>query len=145
MCAAGGIGPSLPPPIYHLLQNEELVKGRDERQAALDVSHVSPTTHHQSASSNSLLSVSPQRTPPHLCCSLAFPAPPAEESKQVQPHRFHLLQNMGHVKGRDERQAALDASHVSPATPSPSGVAKPAFLVGLLFPILGGPLCRAEI
>jgi hypothetical protein len=54
------------------------------------------------------------------------------ESKQVHRSHFHLLQNPGCVKGQDKRQAALDASRVSPTTTSPSGFAKLASLNGIL-------------
>ena len=80
------------------------------------------------ASPNSFLSVfcKNKSTPPVPLALL--PTSPAEESKQVHRHRFHLLQNAGCVKGQDERQAALDAFCISPTTPPPSGVSKLASL-----------------
>ena len=105
-----------------------------------------------------LRSLRPPPAPPSGCCKLDSPhfsgwprlqccscSTPAEESKQVHRHLFHLSQNKRCVKGQDKRQAALDASLVLPTTTQPSSVAKLASLDSLLFPVLGGPLCGAEI
>ena len=78
-------------------------------------------------------------SPPVLLASL--PAPPAEESQRVHRHRCHLFASLLEYKVRFALHLVLRSLRPPPQLPA---VSANSFLSEeYLFPVLGGPPCKA--